>query len=314
MSAIVVGYRSAGWLDRCLRSLLASSHRPLDVVYVDNASRDGSLDLPVLHLAGVVTIANTRNEGFAHACNQGIDLAPRLGAEFVFLVNPDTWTPPTLVAELVELATTVAGLGAVAPPQVDMDGCSLDAWEAKWSSDAIARSGGDVVYGGVVPPAPNGMDDLLDVDHVQGAALFAPLHALLSIGGFDSLYDTFYEEADLCRRLRARGLRVAVAPVTPIHHAGSAGSPPSWRREHLLRRNRYAYALTDPALHPRTLASVLWRWVRWDLRRGPAGDVTARAASLAVASVWLARHGPHLLRRRRQLTRTRPPARARSAP
>jgi len=99
LSAIVVNYNAGALLRSCVDSLL---HCPMEVevIVIDNASKDGSLSA-VQNLPCVQVISNTQNRGFAAACNQGIEVAK---ADNLLFLNPDcTFVPGTLAELLLHL-------------------------------------------------------------------------------------------------------------------------------------------------------------------------------------------------------------------
>src|SRR5690242_15865635 len=98
VTTITVGTNERAWLENCLTSLLASDTDGIDltVMYVDNASPDGSADYVEAEFPAVEVIRNPRNYGFARANNVGMSQALAAGADYVFLVNPDTRTPSGL--------------------------------------------------------------------------------------------------------------------------------------------------------------------------------------------------------------------------
>ena len=75
VSVVVVSYNTKDWIVRCLDSLAASTSHELDVIVVDNASRDGSADAVAAALPGATVIRNEWNLGFARAVNQGAEAA-----------------------------------------------------------------------------------------------------------------------------------------------------------------------------------------------------------------------------------------------
>jgi GT2 family glycosyltransferase len=95
VSIVLVTWNSAPYLPRCLAGISGQDWPDVELIVVDNASSDGSLDLIP---DGAVRIANDDNRGFAAAVNQGI--AATTG-EFVLLLNPDAWIAPDFISRLV---------------------------------------------------------------------------------------------------------------------------------------------------------------------------------------------------------------------
>ena len=87
--AVVVNWNGGQQNLDCLRSLCDQGLAEPRIVFVDNASSDGSRELVTREFPGLCTLANERNLGYGHANNLGIDAARRAGARFVLLVNND---------------------------------------------------------------------------------------------------------------------------------------------------------------------------------------------------------------------------------
>jgi GT2 family glycosyltransferase len=271
VAAIVVGTNERAWLPECLTTLCTASNEPsvsLRVYYVDNASADGSLEYVRQHHADVVTIRNSTNIGFAAANNVGIRAALEAGADHVFLVNPDTSTPPDLVQ-----------------PELN-----------EWSKAAIADGEQHVLVRDLPTLRPHREPDVqrasgtLEFAYVQGAAFYARSTALRQIGLFDDAYHTFYEEVDLCRRARLAGWRVALVTGLGIGHHGGGGTAGTVYRRRQMARNKYYFLATDVEIPLGAGARIALRWLGRDIRgRGIGGQssVPVAVAETAATGWWL---------------------------
>src|ERR1700680_4049310 len=99
VSVTIVSHNSRRYRERCLRSVFEQTHRPLEVVVVDNASTDGSPDILARFEGRIRLIRNDRNAGFAAAQNQAIRAT---GGDWVLALNPDTALLPDFISELIE--------------------------------------------------------------------------------------------------------------------------------------------------------------------------------------------------------------------
>src|SRR6185503_3586861 len=108
-AVIVVNYNGREHLARCLASVLRQQPPPSEVVVIDNASRDGSVDaLP----PGVRLVRLASNRGFAAACNAGL---AQTAAPFVLTLNPDVELLPGCLAAAADALDADPALGSVAP-------------------------------------------------------------------------------------------------------------------------------------------------------------------------------------------------------
>jgi GT2 family glycosyltransferase len=300
VAAIVVGTNERAWLPECLTTLCAARTEPsvcLRVYYVDNASADGSLEYVRQHHAAVVTIRNSTNIGFAAANNVGIRAAIEVGADHVFLVNPDTSTPPDLIGQLARFMLDYPGYAIVGPMQwVFNPGEPVQPNLNDWSKAAVEDGEQHVLVRDLPSLRPHREPDVprapgtLEFAYVQGAAFYARSAALRQIGLFDEAYHTFYEEVDLCRRARLAGWRVALITGLGIGHHGGGGTAGTVYRRRQMTRNKYYFLATDVEIPPRACARIALRWLGRDIRgQGIAGQcsVAVAVAETAAAGWWL---------------------------
>src|SRR5262249_53663011 len=134
---ITVGTNDIRWLKACFETLLAGDYPHVEVIYVDNASTDGSADFVEATFPGITVIRCSSNKGFAGANNIALEQALHQHASYAFLVNPDTRTPVDLVSKLVEFMETNHAYGIVGPLQyVYGSHCCPDTLNA-WSKEAL---------------------------------------------------------------------------------------------------------------------------------------------------------------------------------
>lgn len=311
VTTVTVGTNELRWLDRCLGSLLDSDRTGLDLTvrYVDNDSRDGSVPHVRAAHPDVGVTRNDSNLGFTGANNVGIREALAENADYVFLVNPDTWSPPGLIRALVEFAQRWPQYGVVGPMQYRYDPESTDleefnAWShtALWLGEQHAFAGDGIGHPSHAGPVEGRAPRTLEHAYVQGSAMLVRSAVLADVGLLDEVFHTYYEEVDLCRRARWAGWRVALLLDLGIQHHGGGGSPSSSPYTRVnMRRNRYYYLLTDVDWNPVKASLLAGRWLLADLAgRSVTGQtsVTIGLRETAASVRWLAGHIPTMLRRR----------------
>ena len=282
IATIVVSYDSEETLDACLTRLRAAQGIE-EIRIVDNASRDGSLDIVQRHALAdprLRFIANPDNPGFAVACNQG---AAGSRAPWLAFVNPDCLVEadslarmrahayqamgvgdggPRDIAEVVDVALRGQGGDAVIGADlVDEDGMR-DAAARRGDPDfaAMLRDPGRRQLGIAMDPS----QPLQAVDAVSGALMLMPRGLFECIGGFDEGYRLHAEDLDLCRRARAGGATVACAnDVRVIHVRGvSSRSRPlfvEWHKHRgFWRYYRKFDAARDGGLVRATVFAMIW--------------------------------------------------------
>ena len=210
---IVVNWNGQRWLADCLRSIDAQQEAGVEVVLVDNASTDGSVDYVRRQFPGVRVVALDRNEGFAKANNLG---AKDASCDYLVFLNNDTRARPGWLRALFAAADRNQDVGLVASRLVYMDRPDL----IDSAGDGYLRCGGayKMWHGRPAATAPGERD----VFGVCGAAFLIRRSLFEALGGFDERFFMIYEDVDLSFRARLRGARIVYAPDATVDHAGSA--------------------------------------------------------------------------------------------
>jgi hypothetical protein len=256
------GAGPADCVDRVLESTTAA-----EVIVVDNASTDGSVDAVVSrrgHDARVRIVRNAQNLGFGPGCNRGAAIAT--GDALLFL-NPDCAVTPDTLARLRAAADPTFGLLGV--DIIDADGVSEPASRrrdpllrrALMAITGLARfeRRWPALAGVVLPPASN-RPPLEDVDAVSGALMYLPRAVFDRIGGFDEGYFLHAEDLDLCRRVRDAGMRVACVNAIKVVHGkgGSSRHRPLFVARHKHRGMWRWFVKFDPAARNPLLRTTVW--------------------------------------------------------
>jgi GT2 family glycosyltransferase len=142
VAAVMVGMDSKKWLGPALASLAHSAAQKesyhLCIYYADNNSADGSAAYVRESFPEVCVIENKANIGFAAANNRVMRDVLGCGANYVFLVNPDTFTPPGLVGQLTEFMEEWRNYGIIGPIQWNYAGHENGAEDCNaWTESAL---------------------------------------------------------------------------------------------------------------------------------------------------------------------------------
>lgn len=300
VAVIVVGFNSLKWLAGCLDSLKLQSHAPVEILFVDNGSGDGSMEWVANHTREVLRLRLDSAGSLASAINQG---AARTRGEFLLLLNPDVTLDPDAIAHLVAVASGDAKCAAVAGKL-----------RLAWAPAFLYGLGNHV--GAASWGADNGLGHLdlgqFDAWQQVPSACFACAlirrEAWETIGPLDEGFPLYYEDSEWCYRARLLGFTVRAAPRALGYH-DFGGGPPGAGAERLsagklenvtLGRLRFALKLLEPGPRARFLLNYLGEdLVRllWGGVRGNGASV--RAQGRAWARLW--RGLPQLQGERRDL-------------
>ena len=222
LSVVIVNWNVSDLLRRCLYSILNARYSVLiEVIVVDNASTDGSVEMVRAEFLGVHLIANADNRGFPAANNQGIAIAR---GRYVLLLNPDTELVGDALATMVTFADAHPDVGMVGPQLLYPDGSVQSSrrrfptlatafFESTWLQPCAPRR---LLERYEVLDRPD--DAVQDVDWLYGAALMARREGVAQVGLMDEDFFMYSEELDWCRRFREAGWRVVYLPTAQIVH------------------------------------------------------------------------------------------------
>lgn len=193
----------------CLASLDSIRYRNKKVLIVDNASSDES----VKHLREArpddEILVTEKNLGFAGGCNVGIRKAAMAKCEYVWLLNNDAIADPLSLSELVELASKDPGVGAVGSILYDPpEAIRVQSWGGGRVHDILGHARHVTAPG--------------RIDYITGASMLLRVEMLRNVGMLDEGFFMYWEDADLCVRMRKQGWRIAVADGSHITHKKSS--------------------------------------------------------------------------------------------
>jgi hypothetical protein len=269
VAIIVLNWNGKQFLGVCMDSLLKQTYGNSYVVFVDNASTDGSADFVLKKYAKAVRkgkiriIKNDKNYGFAEGNNIGIRFALKdKKTKYVAILNNDTEVHKDWISELVKIAEKDKRLGMVASKVLDfknrrmVDTCGIGLY-----SDGL---GFGIGYG----EDESKYDKEEYVFGAYGAAAFYRREMLedtkLDSDYFDSDYFVFQEELDLSWRAQLRGWKCAIAPNAKVFHIGSGTFKYiSKKGKYLLERNRISTLIKN--LQPELIEYCLPRIILYEL-------------------------------------------------
>ena len=280
ISTIVVNYNAGHELQLALRSVEADCARiAWEAVVVDNASTDGSAAV-VETFPQATLIRNATNVGFGRAVNQAVASSK---APLLLMMNPDCQLAPGAMATLRAALDADPACAIVGPRILDPDG----------AVQGSARGDPDMLTGlfgrtgalrnllpflpvarrnVVVEEAVRSGSSSVVVDWLSGACLLVRREAFLAAGGFDERFFMYWEDADLCRRLRGEGHSIRYVPgATAVHKVGQSSRTARRSSIRAFHQSAYLYYATHVApgaLNPRRLVARALLGARcwWQLR------------------------------------------------
>jgi hypothetical protein len=314
VSVIVLGYNGRGYLDACLSSVLDQELPRGDygVLFVDNASSDGSAAFVRERFPDVRVVELERNYGFAEGMNRGVREA---GGRFLALLNQDTVCHRRWLSELVA-ALEARPEALAAHANVLTPWCPGYAGRDRVGTPAIVHVPELTRYGYVAyeqrPFSPEPFATLF----LGGAALLVRREAVERFGYlFDPDFFAYCEDTDLALRLANIGAAVALVPSSVVYHDLTPSTALGWpalRKTLLILRNR-ALAFYKNLGWLEFLSFLPWLVAGAPLKPGELRMGRLRSMLYGIGTVplvpiallWAAATAPKLARRRADVLRQR---------
>jgi len=208
-TVIIVNTNELHHLRRCLPSVLNQRYREYEVLVVDNASTDGSVEYVEREFPQVKVIRNSANLGYVGANNVGFEHAT---GEYLVVLNPDTEVEVDWLRELVLTLKNNPSAGLATSKILIMD-----------DPQRINTCGNEITFAGITVcrglgrPADT-YDRLEAVSAVSGAAFAIKRSVLEHIGHFDESFFIYYEDTDLSLRAALAGYDCIYVPTSVVYH------------------------------------------------------------------------------------------------
>lgn len=210
VSIIIVNWNGINHLKKCLPSLARVSYDNVEIILVDNASTDGSVEYVVKFFPKIKIVGNKKNIGFAGGNNKGVAKAR---GDYVLLLNNDTVVTRSFVNELVKVLDENAAVGVVQGKILSMDYRSrLD------SVGAFFTYTGFLYHYGYFQKDKKKYDNTKYLYTAKGACMMIRKVLIDKIGLFDNDYFAYFEETDFCNRVWLSGYKVVYAPKSVVYH------------------------------------------------------------------------------------------------
>ena len=209
-SIIVVNYNGQEWLPALFRSLESQSRSDFEVIMVDNASTDDSVEYVAREFPQVKLVRSQANVGFAQGNNLGVTHAR---GKYIVLLNSDTVAERDWLNELVRVIDSDDSIGAVvskiyhgqSSETFDCAGARFNSIGFCWGRGARQKDMGQ-------------FDEIEEVPAGTACSMIVRREALNGEPLFDESFFMYYEEFELSLRIREAGYRIVYAPSSIVHH------------------------------------------------------------------------------------------------
>jgi GT2 family glycosyltransferase len=214
VSAIVLNWNGRDDLIECLESLTKVNYPNLEVIVVDNASTDGSVDA-MRSKFDVTIVENKQNLGFGGGCNSGLAIA---SGEYLLFMNNDVIADEEFLTELVNVAESNPKIGIAGPKVYNY-----------YRKNELSSTGGEISLAkgvmrefGAYEEDHGQYDKIRNVDFVTGCVMLVRKSLIDAIGTFDQQYFIYLDDVDFCMRASRAGFVTMYVPSSKIWHKVSA--------------------------------------------------------------------------------------------
>ena len=237
ISVVVLNWNGSQVLDQCLKSLSDQTYRPLEIIVVDNASTDDSVDLIKKGFPGLKLIVNKRNLGFGGGNNVGIQASQ---GSYIMMLNNDTRLDPRCIEELKRGIEKEDRYGACASKiLLQYEDNLIDAAGIVVCPDGLSIGRGRLERGELY-------DDEVEVFFASDCACLYRREMLEDIGLYDEDFFAYADETDMGWRAQLAGWRCLYNPRAVVYHLHSASSGTySPMKAFLVERNRIWVAVKN---------------------------------------------------------------------
>jgi GT2 family glycosyltransferase len=202
----------------CLDSLASITYPNVEIIVVDNGSKDRSGDRLKREYPNVTHIRSEQNLGFTGGNNLGIDHAMSHGCDHVVLLNNDTIVTPDFLQPLVERLESAPDIGAVSGKIYYAPQALGGKKNVIWYAGAFQKWHTGYHHDGVLEVDSGKFDTARDVAYASGCLMLMRGEVIRKIGGLADDFFIYWEEADWCRRAWALGYRSVYEPKSVIYH------------------------------------------------------------------------------------------------
>mgnify|MGYP001602879166 CR=1 FL=1 len=220
ISIIIINWNGLRWLEDCFGSLYTQDYKNFEIIFVDNASKDGSIEWVKKNYPETIICINTTNLGFADANNVGYRKAK---GKYVLFLNNDTRVTKTFLTELMNVLERDETIGGAQSKILLMD--HPDTHD---SVGAFLTPTGYLYHYGFGKKDAAKYDKEIELFTAKGACMMFRKDVLdsVAIRGdiFDPDYFAYFEESDLCHRVWLVGYRIVYAYKSVIYHKMGATS------------------------------------------------------------------------------------------
>ncbi|MGB0427637.1 MAG: glycosyltransferase family 2 protein [Flavobacteriales bacterium] len=218
-AVVILNYNGKHWLEKFLPNVIQHSSAEADVVVVDNASVDDSVEFLANQFPDIQCVVLEKNHGFAGGYNQGLH---SLDYTYFVLLNSDVEVTAGWLTEPVQRLENESNTASVQPKILSYNQKNTFEY-AGAAGGFLDRLGYAFCRGRIVNHLEQDegqYNDSVPIFWASGAAMFIKSKVFWEAGGFDESFFAHYEEIDLCWRIKNLNYDIFYEPQSTVYHVG----------------------------------------------------------------------------------------------
>tara|TARA_Y100000310_G_scaffold145984_1_gene145361 strand:- start:964 stop:1836 length:873 start_codon:yes stop_codon:yes gene_type:complete len=258
----LLGFNSRKYLDKCLRAVFNQSYKNFKVLYIDNYSKDDSVQWMQKHYPNFEIIKNKQNLGYAGGHNIGIQKAISKNAKYILCLNPDIFLEKNYLQELINITEKNINIASISGKLLKYN------WQNKKKTNIIDSAGLKMKLSCQVVDRGRGMQDNTKYDTIEqvfGVSGAAPLYRISALKNiihnkqaFDNRFFMYKEDVDLAWRLKNADYDAVYVPNARAYHdrtgTGSYFKLPYYIKYYSIRNHLLMLGKNLK------LQEIAWRW------------------------------------------------------
>lgn len=245
-SIIIVNYNTKDLLNNCIKSIYATQKNSIfEIIIIDNNSKDDSKTLQKIY-PQTRWIFNKENYGFGYANNQGVAISKY---ENILLLNSDTILEIDILTELESFMKDHPKCGGISPQILFEDKSPQSTYGNYPTVQFFLLNAIHILpllphklYNKLAIGLPVTFNTVQKVPHILGVAMFIRKSAFNEVNGFDENFFLYFEETDLCCRIKEKDYDFFVLPsIYVLHLLGKSSPTNTFKTMHLLRSRIYYF-------------------------------------------------------------------------
>ena len=227
VSIVIVSWNSRKFIEPCLNSILNQKGVNSEIILIDNHSQDRTAEFVQQNFPQVKVISNAENLLYAAACNQGIKIS---NGDSILHLNPDTELQPDCLEKMARYLNANPGTAALGPQMITPQGEIQPSCRRfpgyltlLWEFAGLSRLFPTHPVFGSWRMGDFNFKEICEVDQPMGSALLVRKEVMEKMGGMDEGFPLFFNDVDLCYRIKNSGGKIIFFPeARVVHHVGAS--------------------------------------------------------------------------------------------